>query len=111
MQTDITLTIGERTLIIDTKYYSKPMQENYGKPSLHSAHLYQIHTYVTSEDSAHIGKVDGLLLYAMTSDTVQPKYQGTMPDGNIIMAQSLNLNQDFQAIKQQLETLTSYAVL
>lgn len=42
MQTDIHLTIEDRTLIIDTKYYTKVMQEQYGKETLRNSHLYQI---------------------------------------------------------------------
>jgi 5-methylcytosine-specific restriction enzyme subunit McrC len=66
MQTDITLSLGDRMLIIDTKYYSRVMQENFGKLSLKSPNMYQIHAYVVNEDVHHTGKVDGLLLYAMT---------------------------------------------
>lgn len=108
MQTDITLSLGERTLIIDTKYYSKTLQENFGKSTLHSNNMYQIHTYVTSEDVGHIGKVDGMLLYAMTSETVQPDFTQRHRDGNVFMARTLNLNQDFEHIKLQLEALTKY---
>lgn len=40
MQTDITLALGGRTLIIDTKYYGQTLQENMGKISIHSPNLY-----------------------------------------------------------------------
>lgn len=56
MQSDITLTLGERTLIIDTKYYSKNLQEHFGKFTIHSPNFYQIHTYVMNEDRGHTGK-------------------------------------------------------
>lgn len=46
MRTDITLTFKERTLIIDTKYYSKSMQCQFDKRTIHSNNLYQIHSYV-----------------------------------------------------------------
>ena len=62
MQTDILLTIGERTLIIDTKYYTRSMQKQFDKATIHSNNLYQIHTYVTEYDEYHTGKVDGMLL-------------------------------------------------
>ncbi len=40
MQTDIFLTIGDRTLIIDTKYYAKSMAKNFDKLKIHSANQY-----------------------------------------------------------------------
>ena len=75
MQTDVTLVLGDRALIIDTKYYSQTVQENMGKISIHSPNLYQIHTYVTNEDKYHAGLVDGMLLYAKTSSDIQPNVQ------------------------------------
>ncbi len=61
MQTDIMLTIGDRKLIIDTKYYGRNMTEHFGRKTLHSNNLYQIQTYVHNEDVNHSGKVDGML--------------------------------------------------
>jgi 5-methylcytosine-specific restriction enzyme subunit McrC len=108
MQTDITLSLGDRMLIIDTKYYSRVMQENFGKLSLKSPNMYQIHAYVVNEDVHHTGKVDGLLLYAMTQEVVLPNDSVTLRDGNRFMARTLNLNQDFAQIKHQLDLLTEY---
>ena len=107
LQTDICLTIGERTLIIDTKYYSKPMQVNYGKHSIHSQNQNQILTYVLNHDRVHSGKTDGMLLYAKTQDELQPDGQMKWHDGNTIYYRNLNLYQDFNGIKSQLESLVS----
>jgi hypothetical protein len=76
--------------------------------SLNSPNMYQINAYVTNEDVHHTGKVDGLLLYAMTQEDVQPDMNVVLNDGNRLMAHALNLNQDFAQIKQQLELLTEY---
>jgi 5-methylcytosine-specific restriction enzyme subunit McrC len=46
MQSDITLSYGERVLIIDAKYYSHTTQVKYDVHTLHSGNLYQIFTYV-----------------------------------------------------------------
>jgi 5-methylcytosine-specific restriction enzyme subunit McrC len=108
MQTDITLQIGDRKLIIDTKYYGKTLQQNYGKNTFHSPNMYQIHTYVMNEDASHTGKVDGMLLYAHTSSILQPNNQYTNSDGNIFMVRTLNLNADFDDIKAQLDSLPNY---
>lgn len=108
MQTDITLALGGRTLIIDTKYYGQTVRENMGKISIHSPNLYQIHTYVTNEDKYHTGLVDGMLLYARTSSDIQPDTQFKNHDGNIFMVKTLDLSQNFKLIEQQLEDILHY---
>lgn len=110
MQTDITLAVGDRMLIIDTKYYGQTVQENMGKISIHSPNLYQIHTYVTNEDKYHTGLVDGMLLYARSSSDIQPDAQFKNHDGNIFMVKTVDLSQDFKVIEKQLENLTNYKV-
>ena len=108
MQSDITLELGGRTLIIDTKYYGKTLQEHFGKFTIHSPNIYQIYTYVMNEDRGHTGKVDGMLLYARTTADVQPNESFPTNDGNILMVRTLNLNQDFDGIKRDLEALVDY---
>lgn len=108
MQSDITMTLGERTLIIDTKYYSKTLQENFGKNTINSSNLYQIHTYVMNEDKGHKGNVDGMLLYAMTTAEVQPDCKFPNNDGNIIMVKTLDLSQEFEQIRSRLDSLIEY---
>ena len=44
MRTDITLTCGDRTLIIDAKYYERNLREHFGKVSRPTGNLYQIFT-------------------------------------------------------------------
>lgn len=108
MQSDITLSLCERTLIIDTKYYNKNLQEHFGKFSIHSPNFYQIHTYVMNEDIGHTGKVDGMLLYAKTTANIQPDGNFITNDGNILMVRTLDLTQDFVNIKKDLENLINY---
>lgn len=109
MNTDVTLSFPDgRTLIIDAKYYSRTLQEHYGRLSIHSANIYQIHTYVTNEDKAHTGSVDGMLLYAMTTAYGKLSERMTLADGNIIMFRTLDLSQDFESIKRQLEEILNY---
>ena len=108
MQSDITLTLDERTLIIDTKYYSRNLQEHFGKSTFHSSNIYQIHTYVMNEDKTHTGNVDGMLLYAKTAADIQPYGDFTTNDGNILMVRTLDLAQDFEHIKHDLDKLVIY---
>jgi len=104
MQTDILLTIGERTLIIDTKYYAHSIQRQFDKSTIHSNNLFQIHTYVTEYDEDHTGKVDGMLLYAKTQEDVFPDGQMKRKDGNYIYFKTLDLNTNFEAIKKRLDS-------
>ncbi|MBO4560539.1 MAG: 5-methylcytosine-specific restriction endonuclease system specificity protein McrC [Bacteroidaceae bacterium] len=104
MQTDIHLTINDRTLIIDTKYYTSVMQEQYGKETLRNSHLYQIHTYINEFDKEHKHNVDGMLLYAKTQkgsiDDAQIKHR----DGFTVFIRTLDLNMDFEAIRHRLNS-------
>ena len=107
MKTDILLTIGERTLIIDTKYYTRSMQKQFDKSTIHSNNLYQIHTYVTEYDEDHKGNVDGMLLYAKTQEDIVPDGQIKRKDGNYIYFKTLDLNTDFKSIKERLNSFVS----
>lgn len=104
MQSDITLRRDGRTLIIDAKYYSKNMQQQYDSNSLISGNLYQIFTYVKNEDKANSGKVSGMLLYAKTNSDVIP-VANFSTGGNRISVKTLNLDSDFSEIKRQLDTI------
>ena len=104
MQTDILLTMEERTLIIDTKYYTNSMQKQYDKATIHSNNLYQIHTYVTEYDEDHKGNVDGMLLYAKTQEEIVPDGQIKRRNGNYIYFRTLDLNTDFETIKKRLDS-------
>ena len=105
MQTDILLTMEEKTLIIDTKYYSHTMQKQYNKTSIHSQNLYQMHTYVTEYDTEHKGNVDGMLLYAKTQEDIVPDDKMQLKAGNTIYFRTLDLNQKFAGICEKLENL------
>ena len=110
MQSDITLSTENHTLIIDTKYYNQTLQEHYSKLTIHSANFYQIHTYVMNEDKGHTGNVDGMLLYAGTNDDIQPSGDFKTSDGNILMVRTLDLSQDFGNIKTALDNLLNYRI-
>ena len=107
MNTDVTLRLGDRMLIIDAKYYSHTLQENFGKQTIHSANLYQIYAYVTNEDidknGYQKGNVDGMLLYAMTEKYGKKSERIKLKAGNVIYVKTLDLSQDFEEIKKQLD--------
>ena len=109
MQTDIMLSKGNTTLIIDAKYYGHTTQEQYGVHTLHSGNLYQIFTYVKNKDAEYGEQphnVSGMLLYAQTDESVQPNNVYHM-GGNKISVRTLNLNCSFNEIASQLDGIVA----
>jgi 5-methylcytosine-specific restriction enzyme subunit McrC len=104
MQSDTTLTYGGRTLIIDTKWYSKMLSAYFGKASYHSGNMYQIYSYVGNTAKGVSGSVSGALLYAKTDEPVTPDGDYII-SGNKISVKTLDLSQQFSGIQTQLETL------
>ena len=111
MRTDITLQKDGKTLIIDAKYYSKAMIQNYDKVSLRSAHLYQIFAYVKNMDTENTGCVSGLLLYAKTDEEELPDGEPFVMGGNSIGVKTLDLNQEFEVIAKQLDDIAQHFLL
>ena len=110
MQTDVTLEYENKILIIDTKFYSHNTSENYGKNIHHTSNLYQIFTYVKNKEVELQGKgfeVGGMLLYAMTNERIQPDSDYLM-SGNKISVKTLDLNQEFNVIRNQLDNILNY---
>lgn len=112
MQTDITLTSGNRTLIIDTKWYSHTMQTHpmHGSTTFISSNLYQIYTYVKNKDRYATGDVAGTLLYAKTDEAITPD-NDLVIGGNRISLKTLDLGCEWSVITRQLEELTSWLTL
>jgi len=106
MQTDITLTNEEATLIIDTKYYSSTLQnrQDYDSMKFHSNNMYQIYAYVKNKDVNHTGKVSGMLLYAKTDEEITPS-DTLQVDGNRFFVRTLDLNTDFSKLSAQLDAI------
>lgn len=107
MQSDIMLTKGSDVLIIDAKYYTHTTQVQYDVHTLHSGNLYQIFTYVKNKDAEFGDKehsVSGMLLYAATDEDIQPD-NSYMMSGNRISVKTLDLNQPFEKIAEQLNSI------
>ena len=104
IEPDIVLSNEEKykILVIDAKYYRKVFNRN---GYLHSANLYQIFTYVKCKQFEYEAyDVRGMLLYAGTDEERQPM-ENYMMDGNMISVYTLNLNKEFQDIKDQLDKI------
>ena len=107
MKTDVTLEYQNKILIIDAKFYSQNTLKNYGKNIHNTSNLYQIFTYVKNKQIELQGKdmeVSGMLLYAKTSQSIQPDSDYVM-SGNKISVKTLDLNQEFTVIKEQLDAV------
>lgn len=104
MHSDVYLVYGDKTLIIDAKYYKHTMVVNKGKIVYRSDHLYQIYSYVKNADKTNSGKVAGMLLYAKTDEAVTPDSDYII-GGNVISVKTLDLSQHFDRIKTQLESV------
>ncbi len=107
MQSDIMLQCGDKILIIDAKYYEHSTQQYFDKHTLHSNNLYQIFTYVKNKEYELKGKehkVSGMLLYAKTNEEIFPNNVYQM-SGNQISVRTLDLNQSFDKISKQLNTI------
>jgi 5-methylcytosine-specific restriction enzyme subunit McrC len=106
MESDVCLTYGGRTLIIDAKFYKCAMSEHFGKKTYHSHNLYQIFTYVKNADKAKDGSVSGMLLYAKTDEDVTPDSDSVI-GGTGISVKTLDLTLDITGIKSQLEKVAA----
>lgn len=107
MQTDVTLEHGGKILIIDAKYYGHNLSKHYGKDIHHTGNIYQIFTYVKDKELEMQGndvEIGGMLLYARTTSEIQPDSDYVM-SGNNISVKTLDLNQEFNLIKNQLDNI------
>lgn len=107
MITDITLHKGNKTLIIDAKFYSQIMRTKYrDKLTYNSSNFYQISAYVSNMDVNRTGNVSGMLLYAQTDNESIPDSKLQMRgSSSAIYVRTLDLNQEFGKIREQLENI------
>lgn len=106
MLTDITISKGKRTLIIDAKYYSRILRDYHGHSSHRSHNLYQILTYVQQAaaqyDTDH--EVSGMLLYAGTDETGVDNME-LVTLGKRFYINTLNLDREFSDIEGSLREM------
>ena len=103
-RTDITLSNKDDVIIIDTKYYKKPIADSYyGQNKFRSDHLRQITSYMMNmEDELQSSKnIHGILLYAEASGTQTLNESYKWRDYKVSVV-SINLNQNWQSIHKNL---------
>lgn len=107
MHSDIHLQKDNTVLIIDAKYYSHTTQIQYNKHTLYSDNLYQIFAYVKNRDygfGEEEHQVSGMLLYGKTEENIQTDNVYQL-HGNQITVKTLDLNQKFDIIAEQLNEI------
>ncbi|QDH14866.1 hypothetical protein E3E11_02200 [Oecophyllibacter saccharovorans] len=133
MLTDLVLRSGERTLIIEAKFFRRIFRTHFAASSatgeetltgkLNSAHLYQLASYRQAWEQAGNGRADAALLYALPGPaTPGPealsvgtgefshrfRWKGQEPDSDkdpYLFVHALSLAQPWQAIDARLRNL------
>lgn len=105
MQTDISLSSDTRKIIIDCKFTPKATQRHYEAETLRSSHLFQIHAYLNNLPEGKLTDTcEAILLYP----TVDPPLSAFYTDkGHRISIRTINLNQRWQALHEDLLALVA----
>jgi len=107
METDITLENENEKIIIDTKYHKETMTVNYGKEKIKSANLYQLYSYLLTQQDQHPKTMNatGILLYP----TIEQEYNLDFKyhDHNIHI-RTVNLNTNWKHISSRLKQIIQF---
>ncbi|MFO7725341.1 MAG: hypothetical protein R6V45_07310 [Oceanipulchritudo sp.] len=93
----------EDKLIIDCKFYKEAFQQVHNTQKIHSQHLYQLYAYVRNQAIVpgwENGK--GMLLYPSAGQSFD---ESVSISGHSFRVASINLNQDWNGIAEDLLTL------
>jgi 5-methylcytosine-specific restriction enzyme subunit McrC len=102
METDVTLRSIDRKIIIDTKFYKEALKTHFSAEKLISQNLYQLFAYIENQKDPEdpvSEKCEGMLLYPTVSQSLSKTYY---KNHNRISVQSVNLNQDWKKIRDDL---------
>lgn len=101
MRTDVSLRSSNRTLVIDTKYYSQTLTGFHGKEALRSSHLYQLFAYLKNMESTggNDAAAEGILLYPTVTREVAMKAR---IHSHVVQAQTLDLRMPWADIRDRL---------
>ena len=105
MKTDIVLRSPERTIIVDTKFYGRPLDTRFEGERANSGHLYQIFAYVTNWAAAAPSddpEPEGWLLYAAVDGAFDYRFELVK---RRIRACSIDLSRGWREIETDLRTL------
>jgi 5-methylcytosine-specific restriction enzyme subunit McrC len=110
MNTDITLDWPglHRRMVIDTKYSIKTLTASpYGGPKFKSENLYQIYTYLRTQEHRSQGHLNaqGMLLYPTTSSDL---HETMLVQGHKIHVATVNLAASWESIEERLQHLAGF---
>jgi 5-methylcytosine-specific restriction enzyme subunit McrC len=105
MQTDISLTSAIRKIIIDCKFTPEATQHHYEAETLRSSHLFQINAYLTNLPMGKLTDTCEMMLLYPTLDS--PLSHDFMDGLHRIKIRTINLDQDWQGIHQDLLALVA----
>ena len=104
MTADVILDSDERRIILDTKFYKDALAPGRGSGTgkLHSGNLYQLLAYLRNREATRPAgpKYDGILLYPQVGS--EPLRADIRLEGFRIQARTVNLNQDWRAIHEEM---------
>ncbi len=107
MRTDITLTTPARRLVIDTKFYTRPLAgSRFESARLLAPHLYQLLAYLRNQPATAGQRIEGMLLYpaSAASGTLHLDYQ---LEGYRVQVRTLGLSAPWPQIRQSLLDLVA----
>lgn len=106
METDISIELPNKKIIMDTKYYKNDLNKNFGKEKLLSGNLYQLFAYLKNNESKSIKDKtsDGILLYPRVNKDLDLRYN---MENHIIKVCTVNLNMKWQNIEDRLLKIIS----
>ncbi len=104
MQTDISLTCDTRQIIIDCKFTPEATQQHFEAVTLRSSHIFQINAYMNNLEGRWADTCQMMLLYPQANSPLSVDYTHK---GHRISIRTINLDQPWQAIHQDLLALVA----
>lgn len=105
MVPDVVLESASRRIVLDTKFYRKPLAEGrFGGQRVRSGHLYQVFAYIENRNAGEPAGAghEGLLLYPVVEDAFAYDFR---LKGHRVQVRSIDLDQDWQGIHEDLLTV------
>lgn len=102
METDISITRGNKHIIIDAKYYQNTLTERFGTQKVHAGNLFQMWAYLTNVQQPTGTCVGGMLVYPRVDQTLRCQF--LIQDYPLTVA-TIDLAQPWENIHAELSEL------
>jgi 5-methylcytosine-specific restriction enzyme subunit McrC len=105
MKTDVSISIDDRKIILDAKYYENSVSENqFTQERIHSPNLYQLFAYI--QNSENRDNLEGILLYPTVDRELDLEYK---IKGNRFRIHTLNLGlENWREIEERLDEVALF---